>query len=78
MTTLEQANRIKARLWACTTVEEVDQVAEEERDTVLSWTKTHDVNELVQELKQKPDVGGLMFLHIVNLKKYMIADLEGR
>lgn len=72
MTILSEANRIKARLWACTTVAEVEQVAEEERATVMSWTQTYNIQDLVLELKQKPDEGGLMFLHIINLKSHML------
>lgn len=60
---LSEANRIKDRLRACTTVEEVKQVADEERDTVMSW-------------QGKEGTEGAMFHHIVNLKKYMISGFE--
>ncbi|WP_256385560.1 hypothetical protein [Pseudophaeobacter sp. EL27] len=37
MTVLAEANWIKDRLRACTAVEEVEQVASEEREKVMSW-----------------------------------------
>lgn len=61
MTTLEQANRIKARLRACTTVEEVEQVAEDERETVMRWAEYPD------ESCEK-----VMSIHIINLKSHML------
>ncbi len=67
MTTLEQANRIKARLRACTTVEEVEQVATGERETVTLWNAA-----------EEGTTEHVMSLHIINLKKYMIADIEGK
>lgn len=67
MTTLEQANRIKARLRSCTTVEEIEQVATEERATVTQWNAA-----------EEGTTEHVMSLHIINLKKYMIADIEGK
>ena len=60
---LDEANRIKDRLRACTTVEEVEQVASEEREQVMAW-------------KDKGGNQGAMFYHIANLKKYMIRKLS--
>lgn len=72
MSILSEANRIKDRLRACQSEEEVDQVSAEERATVMSWTKIHKEAELVESLKRKPDEAGLMFLHVIRLKKFMI------
>jgi len=33
---------------------------------------------VVEELKQKPDDAGHMYLHIISLKNYMTADIEDR
>lgn len=63
MRVIKEANRIKDRLRACSTVEEVNQVADEERETVMSW-------------KDKGGNQGAMFYHIANLKKYMIGKIE--
>lgn len=60
MTVLSEANRIKERLRAGTTVAEVEAVAAEERELVMSW-------------KDQPGDRGVMFLHISNLKKFMIS-----
>ena len=59
MAVLSESNRIKERLRACTTVAEVKAVAAEERKLVVSW-------------KDQPGDRGVMFLHIVNLKKELI------
>lgn len=59
MGVLTQANRIKERLRGCTSVAEVEAVAAEERKLVVSW-------------KDLPGDRGVMFLHIVNLKKELI------
>jgi hypothetical protein len=63
MTVLAEANRIKDRLRACTTADEVKQVAEEEREKVMGW-------------KDKGGNQGAMFYHIINLKKYMLGKLR--
>ena len=63
MSVLAEANRIKERLRACTTVEEVEQVAADEREKVSSW-------------KDKGGNQGAMFFHIINLKKYMLGKLK--
>ncbi|UWQ30237.1 hypothetical protein [Leisingera sp. M523] len=68
-----EANRIKDRLRACTSEAEVVQVAAEERAVVMTWTDTTDEKELVKRLKAKPDDRGLMFLHIVWLKRQLIT-----
>jgi hypothetical protein len=60
---VQEANRIKERLRACTTVDEVNQVADEERATVMGW-------------KDKGGNQGAMFYHIASLKKYMIGKIE--
>lgn len=60
---VQEANRIKDRLRACATVDEVNQVADEERETVMGW-------------QDKPGDEGLMFLHVANLKKHMIEQIE--
>lgn len=59
MAVLTQANRIKERLRGCASVAEVEAVAAEERKLVMSW-------------KDQPGDRGVMFLHIVNLKKELI------
>ncbi|GLO70322.1 hypothetical protein VWZ88_12615 [Phaeobacter sp. JH20_36] len=58
-----EANRIKERLSACTTVEEVERVAEEERAAVMA-------------MQGKGGNQGAMFYHIINLKKYMINEIK--
>ncbi len=74
MSVLSQANRIKERLRACTTVAEVEAVAAEERDLVMSWNPQRlSADEMVKYLSNTRDERGLMFLHIVNLKKFMIS-----
>lgn len=60
---IKEANRICDRLRACTTVEEVNRVADEERETVMRMKG------------QEGTVGG-MFRNIANLKKYMIREIE--
>ena len=63
MTTITEANRIKDALRACTTAAEVERVAAEHRDTVMGW-------------RDQPGDAGVMFAHIVNLKKQMLAGLK--
>lgn len=63
MTLIDEANRIKDRLRACTTVEQVDKVADEERDTVL-------------EMKGASFDGNAMFHQIRNLKIYRLRQIE--
>ncbi len=60
---IAEANRISDRLRACTTVEEVNQVADEERAVVMSLRG------------QEGTVGG-MFYNIAHLKKYMISEIK--
>jgi hypothetical protein len=60
---IKEANRICDRLRACTTVEEVNQVADEERAVVMSLRG------------QEGTVGG-MFYNIAHLKKYMISEIK--
>ena len=67
MATLQEANRIKDRLRACTTAAEVERVSDEERDTVMGWNEA-----------KKGTTEHVMSLHIINLKKRMIAEIEGR
>ena len=76
---LDQANRIKERLRACTTVAEVKRVADEERDLVMSWNpKGLQPRDLAKELSKTPDVRSLMFLHIVSLKVFLLRGFETR
>lgn len=60
MTVLVDANRIKERLPACTTVAEVEALAAEARKLVVSW-------------KDQPDTRCVMFLHIAHMKKFLIS-----
>lgn len=60
---ISEGNRISDRLRACTTVEEVDQVAQEERATVMRMKG------------QEGTVGG-MFYNIAHLKRYMISEIK--
>lgn len=70
---LAQANRIKERLRACTTAEEVKQVADEERYLVMSWNpKGLKPRDLAKELSKSQDVRALMHLHIVYLKVFLL------
>ncbi|GAB5434772.1 MAG: hypothetical protein EpisKO_41420 [Epibacterium sp.] len=62
---LAEANRIKARLQKCQTAAEVERVSDEERAVVMAW-------------KDAPQPAGAMFHHVVNLKRYMLADLAQR
>lgn len=74
MSVRQEANRIKDRLRACTTVEEVEQVANEERELVMSWNpKGLSPEALTKALSNQPDERGLMCLHIMHLKKFMIG-----
>lgn len=60
MSILTEANRIKERLRACQDRADVEAVAYEERDTVMGW-------------KDKPGDAGVMYHHILNLKKVMVS-----
>lgn len=76
---LAQANRIKERLRACTTAEEVKRVADEERYLVMSWNpKGLKPEDLAKELSKKTDTQALMHLHIVYLKIFMLRGFETR
>lgn len=63
MTLIGEANRIKDRLRSCTTLDEIERVADEERDTVLG-------------MKGASCDGNAMFHQIRNLKIYKIREIE--
>ena len=65
MNVLKEATRIKERLRACTSAEEVKAVADQERATVMSW-------------KGRSGDAGAMFHHIVNLKQFMISGFTAK
>lgn len=65
MTVLTEAERIKDRLRACTTLEDVERVAAEERGTVSGW-------------RGQPGDAGVMFVQIVKLKAHMLWRLKAR
>ncbi|MDE4189644.1 hypothetical protein [Phaeobacter gallaeciensis] len=76
---VQEANRIKERLRACTTAEEVKQVSDDERDLVMSWNpKGLKPQDLAKELSKSPDTRALMHLHIVYLKVFLIRGFEKR
>lgn len=65
MDVISEANRIKERLRACQDGAEVEAVAAEERDTVMGW-------------KGQPGDVGVMFIHILNLKNYMVSGFSAQ
>lgn len=76
---IAQANRIKERLRACTTADEVKRVADEERDLVMSWNPNGlQPSDLQRELSKSPDERALMHLHIVYLKVFLIRGFKAQ
>lgn len=63
MDVVTEANRIKDRLRACTSIPELERVANEERATVLN-------------MKDGEGHGPVMYLHIRNLKNLMMRDFD--
>lgn len=63
MDVLSEARRIKARLVACTTTEEVDSVSDEERATVM-------------QMKAGTGHGPVMYLQIRNLRNLLVKEFE--
>ncbi|GGE30102.1 hypothetical protein GCM10011360_17710 [Primorskyibacter flagellatus] len=61
---LEEANRIKDRLRACRTADEVRNVADEERETVLEMAKTPE--------------GKTQAIQIANLKAYTLDCIKNQ
>jgi hypothetical protein len=56
---VNEANRIKDRLRACTSKDEIERVADEERETVMG-------------MRDAPGHGPALFEQIKNLKQYML------
>lgn len=63
MNVIKEGHRIKDRLRACTTEEQIEQVANEERDKVLS-------------MKGQSEDGNAMFHQIKHLKLYMLRQIR--
>jgi len=63
MNVIEEANRIKDRLRACTSKDQIETVADEERETVLA-------------MKDVTGDGAAMSHQIRNLKGYMLRQVD--
>ncbi len=64
MNVVEEANRIKARLRACQSGEEIERIAAEEREKVIA-------------MKGQSAESNAMYLQVVNLKSYMLRFVIG-